>query len=258
MLSKIIVMVALAALVADAAKMPPVVFTEAEVKGENYIRPTGRSANLIGTVERRYLKSESSRDLWTEEAATNCPEQQVHLTLGHAKGSVIISFVNTDEEATSTVCYSTVKSDVESGHGEHHKTATGIISTYSQVLYYSSGNLIHPQVGKAYTTAADIAALQDTSSFAFDIVDGVKQEWSNYRTVDPNAPLANKFLYSTPTLYYDSPYLSTVTITGLEEGKTYYYRPHRSCKVYSFKIPANKYPIKIGLTADLGMCLIIM
>ena len=198
-------------------------------------------------------------------------QQQVHITFGDDSQSVVISFVSstngTSTPTLSRVIYATSKTGCD-GQGQggsvlpskpSYSTATGSKTVYSQLQFVSPNSLYNnPVTGYPYTTEQAVANLENTSTWAYSwSADGkTKDEWFNY--VLTTLPLDNKDInllsYKNNYLIYDSPYIHTVTISGLTQGQKYYYKPDKSCKTFSFTIPkAASYPITFGLTADLGI-----
>ena len=129
-------------------------------------------------------------------------------------------------------------------------TAKGTGATYTQLLAPIANSLVNPSMGAPGATAAEILALANTSSFAYDRDTGRK--WANYKNVKTYVP--GQLSYSNPYAYYDSPIIHTTVLKGLVAGMTYYYQPAGACKVYSFTMiqAVNTYPFKAALVADLG------
>ena len=185
-------------------------------------------------------------------------QQQVHITFGDDSQSVIISFVSstniTSTPTLSRVTYATSKTGCD-GQGQlSYAIATGSKTVYSQLQYIAPITLYeYPSTGYPYTTEQAVANLLNTSTWAYD--KKTKEKWDNY--VYTTLPLSGKSLnlqsYKNPYIIYDSPYIHTVTISGLTQGQKYYYKPDRSCKTFSFTIPKTaSYPLTLGLVVDLG------
>ena len=194
-------------------------------------------------------------------------QQQVHITFGDDSQSVVISFVSstnvTSIPTLSRVTYATTKTGCD-GQGQggssvlsskpSYLTATGSKTVYSQLQYLSPKSVYKtPATGYSFTTAQAVANLLNTSTWAYD--KKTKEKWLSIY-YNPKLPLEDKGLlsYKNPYIIYDSPYIHTVTISGLTQGQKYYYKPDRSCKTFSFTIPkATSYPLTFGMIVDLGM-----
>jgi hypothetical protein len=129
--------------------------------------------------------------------------------------------------------------------------------TYSELLYIV-GNLYNPTLGAPEQTTRYIVSLEDTTSWAYDKTTG--EHWANYyQYTSVHQGLGD---YNNPYMVYDSPFVHTVTLTGLIPGQVYYYRPAASCigTVYRVTIPlpgtAAEYPLTVGMTCDLGQTLV--
>lgn len=186
------------------------------------------------------------------EQGTFCLSEQVHITLGDKKGDVIVSFATKDFNTVSTVEVSTNADDLKSNSGKNIVTFYGNAITYSEQLSvnYQSYN---PTMGKPLLNVSQIMYIQNTSRWAINKTSGEK--WANYYEY----PTVKTGLveYNNPYNYYDSPMIHTVTLTALEQGRTYYYRVSGSCLISKFVIPvsgndASIYPQTIGLTGDTG------
>ena len=221
-------------------------FKEANVKGEDYIRPKGKSN----------LHAISSFDsIISEEGDDYHYSQQIHLTLGSStSSSVIISYTNENINTTSQVEYSTDSHDLMKKKS-NVKVAVGTSTSYSEVIYVSA-QFYKPSMGSPLGTTAEVIKMENTSMWAKDPETG--ERWANYRkitTVDTGLQSD-----SNPYAIYDSPMIFQVTIDSLTPGQTYYYRVSGSCDVYHFIYPKmaakedtkSIYPFKVGLTADVG------
>ena len=184
-------------------------------------------------------------------ATVTCPSSQVHLTLGGTgTNSMTVSWVNPSFVSANTVSYG-MDTTMSS-------SATGTAQTYTQLLV-ANANLLFPKMGQAGATAAQILALYNTSSFAYDR-DAVGRHWNNYKNpkpaeiANPTSPLVSSLGYSNPYAFYDSPMVHTTVLSNLAAGKLYYYKPAGACKTYNFTMTqaVNTYPFKAGLLADLG------
>jgi hypothetical protein len=123
-------------------------------------------------------------------------------------------------------------------------------------IFSIAGNLVNPGMGAPYKTAADLMAQADTASLGVPS-DGswtgsTYQNGSEYTVTTGTAGVD----YANPKWTYTSPYLFTVTITGLTAGTTYYYTVDGACNTYSFNFPKTgsaAYPQTFGFVADLGI-----
>ena len=248
---------------AEHVRSRPVHFQPAEVRGEEYQRPSGSSPLH---VRREDLSTSPVRAaaLKQTSASTSIPcsaIEQVHVTLGNTLDSVIVSFVSTVFSTPSDVYFGTDQSSVAnsplSSPAANVNAATGSAVTYSELLYIV-GNLYSHTLGAPEQTASYIVSLEDTTSWAYDKVSG--EHWANYYQV--KSVQQGFGAYNNYYMVYDSPYIHTVTLTGLIPGQVYYYRPAASCigTVYRVMIPhpgtAAVYPLTIGLTCDLGQTLV--
>eukprot|EP01035_Chromulina_nebulosa_P021141 gene21141-27393_t len=112
-------------------------------------------------------------------------------------------------------------------------------------------------MGAPAETTQTITSLQNTSTWAYSIVNGTKVDWYNYHY--QGSSVTNGLgQYNNPFMVYSSPIIHTSLLTGLLPGKTYYYRPFSSCETFSFTVPEkstgsdDSYPFKAGLVVDLG------
>ena len=215
-------------------------FTEAEVKGEAYRRPRKGNPSI------RLASTVSSGE------TSICGADQVHLSLGNSEGSVIISYAtyNYSNPARSIVEYSTNVDDLSNGKGT---VVTGQSNQYSNIISIVS-SLYDPNMGVPYATSDEIVAKQDTTSWAYDKTTGeLWAPWANVTEVELGLGS-----YQNPYMLYDSPLLHKVELTNLPAGQTIYYLVSNCTTVFSFQLAypgsdKNVYPMKIGLTADLGM-----
>lgn len=153
------------------------------------------------------------------------------------------------------VYYSSNKDDLTSGNGN---IAIGITSSYSQLLDIDD-YLYEPDMGAPnLADPSYLVNLQNSSSWAYSINDGVVEKWSNYKFMTSDVPLTGPQSYKNPYMYYDSPHIHQATLIGLKPGITYYYQPSDSCRIYEFIMPIisdgteNSYPFSVGLVCDIG------
>jgi len=250
---------------AEHVRSRPVHFQPAKVRGEEYQRPSGSSPLHVSKEDLSTSPVRTAALKQTSSSSIPCSViEQVHMTLGNTLDSVIVSFVSTNPSTPSIVYFGTDESSVAnsplSSKSFGVKAATGRSITYSELLYIDKKlyGLPPPGLGAPKQTASYLISLEDTSSWAFDKVTG--EQWSGYAQV--NSVQLALGDYRNPYMNYDSPYIHTVTLTGLIPGKVYYYRPAASCigTVYRVMIPlpgtAAVYPLTIGLTCDLGQTLV--
>lgn len=225
------------------------------------------------TIQSQFATTSSSDDKKPSIPPTGSvcdPQQQVHITFGDDSQSVVVSFVSNTTVTTQTlsqVKYSSLikgcddddKGSDDSRHSApKFSIAVGSKTVYSQLQFVTPFSLYRdPNTGFPYTTEQAVANLENSSTWAYDKI--TKEKWDNYKLV--KLPLGtsdqNLLSYKNPFVIYDSPYIHTVTISGLRQGQKYYYKPDKSCKTFSFTIPKSQsYPITLGLTADLGATLV--
>jgi acid phosphatase type 7 len=156
-----------------------------------------------------------------------------------------VSWVNSALTSSNTVMFGTSASSLT-------MSAVGTAITYTQLLAPVASSLVAPQMGAPLVAPATIAALQNTSSFAYDH-DKVRRKWASYKNIKTYK--VGQMDYKNPYAFYDSPMIHTTILPNLVAGMTYYYQPAGACKVYSFTMmPAvNTYPFKLALVADLGV-----
>lgn len=232
-----------------------VVFRSAEVVGEQYQRPPG-------TMERLQMSPKP------QELSECSASEQVHITLGdtyESNPSILISFASA--KTLSGVHFG----DTPDSLAMFYRAEATTIST----VKYFDQHLYAPNLGKPDATPEELAKELDTTSFGnswqlffpqgiMAVVLGMQANWTgvnNGQIVDPSTYNSTSALsslpaqqdYSNPKNVYTSPFLYSVQIDGLLKGTRYYYRVDGSCNVYSFKIPANVYPMTVGLVADLGI-----
>ncbi len=189
------------------------------------------------------------------EQDTFCLSEQIHITLGDKKGDVIVSFATADFNTESSVQLATSADDLKSD-SDNIVTFNGNAIAYSEQLSVNFRSY-NPTMGKPLLTASQILYIQNTSRWAYNKTSG--EHWANYYKYPTvmNGLIENNNPYN----YYDSPMIHTVILTGLKQGKTYYYRVSGSCLISKFLIPVSGddpsiYPQTIGLTGDTGQTLV--
>lgn len=167
---------------------------------------------------------------------------------------MLVTFVSMNL-SQNLVYYSSNRDDLDDGQAT---VAIGSSTSYSQLLDINS-YLYKPQMGiPNLNDTLYLVNLQNTSSWAYTVVDGVKEKWSNYEYMASNTPLTGLQAYNNPYMYYDSPHIHQATLSGLKPGVTYYYRPSDSCRDYEFTMPLvsdgsdDVYPFTVGMVCDLG------
>eukprot|EP00668_Euglena_longa_P004889 GGOE01005730.1.p1 GENE.GGOE01005730.1~~GGOE01005730.1.p1 ORF type:complete len:527 (-),score=103.30 GGOE01005730.1:288-1868(-) len=109
------------------------------------------------------------------------------------------------------------------------QTSRGDKTSYSSLIYYSS-QLVHPTLGFPEVNEEKIQELQGRADVRwFDLG----------RTTNP-AEL------------YNSPIVHRVTLKGLKPGTKYFYQVEGDQRTFSFRMPSDHLPMKIGLTGDVG------
>lgn len=229
----------------------PVVFEAANVRAEDYQRPVGGSGQYTSPLREA-------------EPTPGCDSEQIHVTLGDLFDSVIVSFTSASNSSLtpSVVFFSKNQNDLVT-LSNSASFAKGSSEVYSELIYITSYEY-NPPMGVPPVEEAEIIALENTADWAIDKKTGTP--WANYNLV--TSAYTGSGQYNNPYMYYDSPMVHTVPITGLELGVTYYYRVAGSCTIYQFKIPAqlpyaskaslkgpqapSPYPMVVALTGDLG------
>jgi len=177
---------------------------------------------------------------------TSCSEQ-VHIAFG-GPGEMTVNFANSDPHVSSSVEWGSARDRLT-------QTATGFKQSYTATLYFQEQRLaVVPEDGIGYpeVTATKVDQLERQNT----------DDWAKNRTGTPfsdiwvNRTEIRKGLgaYNNPGSYYNSPVLHTVTMSGLEDGATYYYRVASDKRVFSFTMPRSLgvFGTILGLTADLG------
>ena len=184
-------------------------------------------------------------DTWS--AAVN-ESEQVHLQLG-GPGEMTVVFASATASTPSEVSWECLNCAVPTSGN-----VTGKAHAYSTLMYFTK-YLTAPALGAPYATDAQIVALQNTSSWAFDPFYASEQGDSYSDSAKPQFGLG---AYSNPQEVYTSPVLHTVRLQNLTGGTTYAYRVAGSERLFNFSMPVNgfnfssPYPFVLALTADLG------
>lgn len=199
----------------------------------------------------------------TQCAAPPCSEQ-VHLTLG-GPGEVTVSYATANDTTPSAVAWSS---------GGPTNVTAGSANAYSQLMYFVR-NVVEPSMGEAYATEAELAALQDTTAWSTTAPFSPYGRGNSY--YKPELPLSNDDdggdggeggegaqkafglqAYLNPQVYYTSPTIHTVTLTGLAPGTAYTYSVADDDRQFTFTMPpdALAFPYTFGLTADVGQTLV--
>jgi len=247
----------------------PVHFKPAEIRGDKFQRPVGKSPlrvrreDLSTSPVRTAMAKYSGSTASTDSTVPCTSVEQVHMTLGNNIDSVIVSFVSTNPSVPSTIYFGTNQAAVAGSKlnnpGSGVQTATGKFITYSELMFISPA-LYKPSLGAAEQSANYIASLENTSTWAYDKTTG--EHWDNWKVVNGDRVVTGLGAYNNPYMVYDSPYIHTVTLTGLTPGQVYYYRPAASCTGTSYRVTiplpgtAAQYPFTLGLTCDLGQTLV--
>lgn len=172
----------------------------------------------------------------------NCSEQ-VHLVPA-GDGALRVIFLTEDDEIPSEVRFW--------GTDKIVHTAKGSFDAYSSLIYWND-YLVHPPMGNPAMTTEEILALENTSSWAIDPNTGE-------RTSAYKEPTSVKYFdfgaYTNPAMYYNSPMIHTVLLTGLAPDASYSYQVAGDDRTFSFQMPpapgSSSYPLTLGLAADLG------
>lgn len=188
------------------------------------------------------------------------------MNFGDDSLSVVVSFSSQLSTTSSVVVYSTNENDILSSTSLH--IANGTVMTYSELIYIT-GYLYAPAMGLPTESPEDIINLENTANWAFD--PQTKQPYANYKAV--TKVQTGIGAYNNPYMYYDSPFIHSVTLSGLTPGETYYYRVSGSCEVFHFTLPevndppatqgsnsespgdsakTSIYPFTVALTGDVG------
>lgn len=227
-------------------------FSTASISGEAYKRPRGAS----------HYFGESNENLGKDDGL--CQSEQIHISLGDSLDSITVSYTSPLINSSSIVSYSKSESDLMSymydsnSKSDTVMDATGSFRAYTELMYMVHF-LTDPKMGAPTATVDEVLDRLDTTDWAYDHTTG--EHYSNWYNV---TSITYGFgQYNNPDMYYNSPMLHTVPITGLESDTVYYYRVFGSCMVYSFRTPpyysgntapvASTYPYKIALTGDVGL-----
>lgn len=222
--------------------------TNTQDRGINYKRPSGSSEIYKPSKNNVLLGERSLLD-------SSCMSNQVHITLGDDSSSIIVSYASKVTSVPSTVeLYSPSESDGMLFYGS--------ASSYSELISVTSF-LYSPAMGDPMSTKDAVVKAENTAPWAVDPITG--EHWANYRLV--TSPYTGMGQYNNPYMYYDSPVLHTVTVSGLVPGQKYKYRVGGSCELFQFVFPGipispspsiyerslgAPYPFRMGLTGDVG------
>jgi acid phosphatase type 7 len=234
-------------------------FEIASVKEKDYIRPLGASQLAPPTT------------------IASCSSQQVHVSMGNQENEMFITFVSSNfsinYSSQDQPCVVIGESLADVMNYDVNKPATASLTSattlkcwsesYSQLIWITSG-LYAPYMGGVTEPASDILTLQNTSVWAYSIVNGTKMTWANYKYLAPgSSPVTGLGQYNNPYMVYDSPIVNTAEVKNLLPGHTYYYRPLDSCdEVFDFIAPsvssgkASDYPMTVGIVMDLGQTVV--
>ena len=201
-----------------------------------------------GVRTSKYLRPKNHMDLSASqflphETCQNPPcSGQVHVQLG-GPGEMVVSFVS--QPASKT------KSRVRYGIGSMDQEATGKAETYSQLMYWQE-MLWDPALKGGYgLNQAIVAKDMSTSSWAFDPSSGWK--YPSWRELGEQQVEGDKIgWYKNPSERYDSPKIHTVVLTGLQDGESYTYQVENDDRSFTFTMPIQKYPFRVGLVGDIG------
>ena len=185
--------------------------TSEHLVGEDYIRP--KASNQIHDLEK-----------YATAASSTCDVEQVHITVGDQDGSIIVSYATPGLQSKSTVFYGLNQHAVQTATaaGGGVMVAYGTPLAYSQLISLSLDNLLYPSMGKPAETVADVLKLVNTYTWAFDPVTKEHfKQWANVTQLSYGLQS-----YKNPYMYYDSPLIHTVTLTGLKSRTVYKYRFH--------------------------------
>ena len=201
-----------------------------------------------------YRRPAASRELSASDVQTcfaDCESEQVHVALG-GPGELVISFATTSDVVSSHVDY------WDAASNDPPLRQGGAKNAYSQLMYILE-ELMDPTIGgPPGATAADILALQDTTSWASRMPFFPFRVASLKNTTGETKPKHGLQSYKNPAMIYNSPVLHTVTLPNLSSGVTYAYRVAGLAKVFNVTYPPSAsangfaYPYTVGLTADLG------
>jgi len=199
-----------------------------------------------------------------------CQAEQIHISLGDTLDSVTVSYTSLLVNSSSIVSYSKSETDLLTYDGTTNTNTNGVFDVtgsfraYTELIYMVH-YLTDPAMGAPTATVDEVLDRLDTTDWAYDHSTG--EHYSNwYNVTSINYGFGQ---YNNPDMYYNSPMLHTVPLTGLESDTTYYYRVSGSCTVFSFTTPpyyinsnsnsnsepppSSMYPYKIALTGDVGL-----
>ena len=178
-----------------------------------------------------------------------CLSEQVHISLGDSPSDVIVRFVTTDFRTPSNVYYSQDPQALSTPHIDKVTLASGTRKSFSMQLFIHE-YLIKPKMGAPFSAESEILSYLDTSKWAFDNDSG--EHFANWYNV---THIRTGFgQYNNPYMYYASPLIHTVTLSGLRPDCLYHYRVAGSCTIYSFRTlsSASSVPFRFALVGDLG------
>lgn len=223
-------------------------FRETDVKGEQYVRPSGSLPRIEINPKKFSLEDSCGAS------------GQIHLTIGNnPHHSVILSFASAIGPANGMAISSHV---LEVAYGTS-PTNLDMIAVSSHPQSYSTlpaitGNALFPRMGEPVLNFEDLRPYVDTTSWAIDKVTG--EHWPVYKNFSELTPQSYTSIgsgtylaYNNPGSYYNSAFFYNVEINHLTPGVTYYYQLPGDCNIYSFKIPEHKFPMTIGVFGDLGV-----
>jgi len=212
-----------------------------------------RLAGLDRTPRRLQLSDafEEFHEAWNFDASD--PVQQVHVAPGRP-GEAVVTWLTKHRGASSVVRYA------QEG-GYTYMVAEGQAKVYTtQICLPNSAVMTHPLLGPPERPFDfdDLTSLLNTSSF-------LPADSDSYRYVsseeDPWEVVAKTNFcvdYKNPLAYYTSPYVHTVTLSGLKGRTKYVVRPEESNRSFTFKTPPDagaksSEPFRIGVWADVGI-----
>jgi len=169
----------------------------------------------------------------------------VHIHLGGPK-EMVVSFASSIlSDTKAKVWYGPL--EVE----DFPHVAEGETETYSQLMYWVE-DLWEPPQGKPGLNRSEVAAIQDTSDWAYDASSGLHS--ASYKVVGPEEIEDGLGSYKNPAEHYDSPKIHTVVLTDLQPGKAYKYVVDNHAGIFTFTMPPEgpSFPFKIGMASDVG------
>ena len=166
---------------------------------------------------------------------------QVHVSLG-SSSSMVISFASGSLVTESKIVYGTDSKNL-------NLESFGVADAYTSLMSIDAA-LYAPSMGEPSASEEEILDMENTSAWA-------SKDSTSYAKKKKGSTVATGIMsYKNVGAVYASPILHTVTLENLIPGTQYFYRlpfdDDDDSSLLSFAFPPSSYPLKLGLTADLG------